>query len=315
VAALRTRRLAPLAIAATAGLVLAACGDDDDSDAAGDALDGVSVTVGSKDFTENILLGEMLVLALENEGADVTNQVNLGGTVVNRESLENGDIDVYPEYNGTGWTVHLGNEDPSNDPTELYEVTAEADLDENGIRWVGTSPFNNTYGFVSSPEATEENGGAFDVESMFEYVNDNPDASVCMESEFPDRPDGLVLFEEFAGSEIPDDQQQILDTGLIYTETEANACTFGEVFTTDGRIEALDITLVEDPGAAILYNVSYTWDDETYQEAAETLEDISVQIIDSLDQETMASLNAQVDVDGDPAEDVAQAHLEEIGLL
>ena len=318
----RTRGLAPLALLASAGLVLAACGGDDDS-AASDgesnvdaaALEGVSVTVGSKDFTENILLGEMLAQALEAQGADVTNQVNLGGTSVNREALLSGDIDVYPDYNGTGWTVHLGNEDPSNDPTELYEVTAEADLETNGIAWVGTSPFNNTYGFASNGDLTAENGGPFDVQGMFDYIAENPDAVVCMESEFPDRPDGLVLFEEATGVTIPQDQIQILDTGLIYTETANGACDFGEVFTTDGRITALSIDLVEDPGVSILYNVSYTWNDEHFQENADAYTEIVETILAPLDNERMAALNAQVDVDGDDASDVAAEYLNEVGLL
>ena len=72
--------------------------------------------MGSKDFTENILVGEMFVQALENEGAEVKSQTNLGGTSVARDALLNDEIDVYPEYTGTGWTVHLGNENPSQDP-------------------------------------------------------------------------------------------------------------------------------------------------------------------------------------------------------
>jgi osmoprotectant transport system substrate-binding protein len=315
----RTRGFAPLALVATAGLVLAACGGDDGGDEGGDsaeaaALDGVSVTVGSKDFTENIVLGEILAQALANQGADVTNQINLGGTSVNRQSLLAGDIDVYPDYNGTGWTVHLGNDDPSSDPQELYDVTAEADLEENGIQWVGLSPFNDTYGFASNGDLTAENGGAFTADEMFQYVADNPDAVVCMESEFPDRPDGLVLFEEGTGITIPQNQIQILDTGLIYTETASGSCDFGEVFTTDGRIEALNIDLVEDPGYSILYNVSYTWDDEHFQENADTYTEIVDTILAPLDNEKMAMLNAQVDVDDEDAADVAAAYLEEIGL-
>ena len=143
---MRTRRtsIALAAIGLTAGLTLSACGSDDSgssTDDSGDGgsarLDGVSITVGSKDFTENILLGEMLVQAMESEGADVTNQTNLGGTSVNREALLSGEINVYPEYNGTGWTVHLGQQDPSQDPEELFNVTAEKDLADNDIAWVG----------------------------------------------------------------------------------------------------------------------------------------------------------------------------------
>lgn len=313
-----------IVLVATLGLLAAACSDDSDSssddgaDGSGsggeEALADVSITVGSKDFTENILLGEMLVQALEAEGADVTNQINLGGTSVNREALLSGDIDVYPDYNGTGWTVHLGQQDPSTDSQELYDVTAEMDLAENGIQWAGLSPFNDTYGFAANGELAEAEGG-FDLQAMADYLEANPDVTLCLETEFPDRPDGLVLFEEATGYEVPEGQVQILESGLIYTETESGSCDFGEVYTTDGRITALDIDLVDDPGVFILYNVSYTWADEGYQEHADTYQEIVDAILEPLDEAKMADLNAQVDVDGDSADDVAKSYLQEIGIL
>ena len=305
-------------VAASAGLAmslsLAACGDDGGSGSAtGDRLEGVSLTVGSKDFTENILLGEILAQALANEGADVTNQTNLGGTSVAREALLAGELDVYPEYNGTGWTVHLGNEDPSQDPEELYTVTAEADLEQNDIKWVGRSPFNDTYGFAANGDLAAAEGG-FDFDSMAAYLEANPDTTVCMESEFPDRPDGLVLFEEATGYTVPQSQQQILDTGLIYTETADGNCDFGEVFTTDGRIGALNLELVDDPGVMILYNVSYTFQNDVYEANADVYDEIVEEILAPLDEEKMAALNAQVDIDAVPYDRVASEYLEEIGL-
>ena len=312
----RGRLVAGTALVLALGLSLAGCGDDGGGSASpgGDALDGVSITVGSKDFTENILLGEMFVQALEAAGAEVTNQTNLGGTSANRQALQSGEIDVYPEYSGTGWTVHLGNENPSNDPQELFDVTAEQDLRENDIKWVGMSEFNDTYGFAANGDLAEQEGG-FDFKSMAEYLKANPDATVCMESEFPNRPDGLVLWEEHTGYELPRSQTQILDTGLIYTETSDGNCDFGEVFTTDGRIEALNLELVEDPGVMIIYNASFTMSNEVYQENAEAFDQIAETIFEGLDNAKMAELNAQRDVEGMPAEQVAEQYLEDVGLL
>ncbi len=316
-------RTTPVVMAATAlmaSLALSACGSSDDGstgsgDTGGDArLDGVSITVGSKDFTENILLGEMLVLALENEGADVTDQINLGGTSVNRQALLSGEINVYPEYNGTGWTVHLGQQDPSQDPEELFNVTSEMDLEENDIAWIGRSPFNDTYGFAANGDLAQQEGG-FDFQAMADYLEANPDSTVCMETEFPDRPDGLVLFEEATGYEVPQSQINILDTGLIYTETANGACDFGEVFTTDGRITALNLDLVEDPGVMILYNVSYTFQNEVYQANAAVYDELATAILEGLDESKMQGLNSMVDVDGEDPKDVAQGYLQEIGLL
>ena len=305
---------ASLSVAVAAALAGCGGGGSGGGSGSGSALDGVKLTVGSKDFTENILVGEMYVQALQNEGADVTSQTNLGGTSVARDALLNKEIDVYPEYTGTGWTVHLGNEDPSQDPAELFKVTSEQDMKDNNIAWIGQSPFNDTYGFAANGDLAKSDG-PFDFDSMAAYLKENPDTTVCMETEFPDRPDGLVLWEEATGYKIPQSQIQILDTGLIYTETSDGKCDFGEVFTTDGRIKALNLELVEDPGAMILYNLSMTWQDAVYQEHAETYKKLADDIFADLDEEKMAELNAQVDVEGMPVQQVAQKYLEDIGLL
>jgi osmoprotectant transport system substrate-binding protein len=318
---MRTRKTSMFAAAAlAAGLALTACGSDSGSSGSGGdsgggkALDGVSITVGSKDFTENILLGEMLAQAMQAQGADVTNKTNLGGTSVNRQALLSGEINVYPEYNGTGWTVHLGQQDPSQDPEELFKVTSEMDLEKNKIKWVGRSPFNDTYGFAANGDLAKKEGG-FDLQKMADYMKANPSATLCLETEFPDRPDGLVLFEKATGYKVPQSQIKILDTGLIYTETSKGACQFGEVFTTDGRITALNLQLVKDPGVFILYNVSYTFQDAVYEKHAKEYDDLAKKILDPLSNEKMAELNAKVDVDGEDAGDVAKGYLQDIGVL
>lgn len=308
---------------AASALVLTACSSDSDSAgadqgesvAAQNNLSGISVTVGSKDFDEGLVLGEMLVQAFAAAGAEVGNQVGLGGTSVARTALTSGEIDVYPEYNGTGWAVHLEQEDPSFDSVELTANVKEMDFEKNGIVWIGRSPFNNTYGFVSSPEVTEANGGPFTTQTFMEYVRDNPDALVCMETEYPDRPDGLILTEEATGIEMPDAQVSILDTGVIYTETANNVCTFGEVYTTDGRIPALDLTLVTDPGINIVYNVSATMRADVYDQAPEQFEAIVAAILEPLDNIAMAELNKRVSADGEEASAVANDYLVQNGII
>jgi len=310
-------------VIAASALALTACSSDSSSSdaASGDAiagansLEGIPVTVGSKDFDEGLVLGEMLVQAFGAAGADVTNQVGLGGTGVARTALTSGEIDVYPEYNGTGWAVHLEQEDPSFNSEELTANVKQMDFDKNQIVWIGRSPFNNTYGFVSSPEVTEANGGPFTTQSFMEYVRDNPDALVCMETEFPDRPDGLILTETATGIEMPDAQVSILDTGVIYTETASNNCTFGEVYTTDGRIPALGLTLVDDPGINILYNVSATMRAQTYDQAPDQFEAIVAAILQPLDNVKMAELNKRVSADGEEASVVANSYLVEQGII
>ena len=326
-----------VAVFAVLALIIAACGGGEGGDtttadagngdgttapAGGDAefdqydLSGTTISVGSKDFDEQLVLGNMLKVAFEYVGADVEDNINLGGTNLAREALVNGDIDTYVEYNGTGYAVHLAiEEEIPDDPETLTSTVRERDLEENDIHWLSRAPFNNTYGFVSSPELTEENGGPFDFQSMADYLEANPDATLCLESEFPNRDDGLILFEEATGYTVPDNQIDILDTGLIYTETNNNECDFGEVFTTDGRIQELDIELVEDPGAMILYNVSINLRDDLYQEAPETFDAMAEAILSGLSQERMTELNYQVSSLGESPEAVATEYLVSEGLI
>ena len=308
----------PLLLIVALAMVLAACGGDEDVAGGGVLaefdLGGIDVAVGSKDFDEQLVLGEIMVAAFEAAGANVDNKVDLGGTNVARAALESSEIDVYMEYNGTGWTQHLGLENPSFDAEELTAGVRERDLAENDIVWIDRSPFNNTYGFVSSPGLTEAEG-QFDIQSMVDYLRDNPDASLCLESEFPSRSDGLVLTEDYAGFDIPDDQITILDTGVIYSETANDNCDFGEVFTTDGRIPALDLSLVEDPGVNIVYNVSLTMGNEKYQEAPDAFDEIAALILEPLTNERMAELNARVSAEGEDPADVARDYLIEEGLI
>jgi osmoprotectant transport system substrate-binding protein len=136
-----------------------------------------------------------------------------------------------------------------------------------------------------------------------------------MESEFPDRPDGLVLWEDHTGFQIPQSQQVILETGVVYTETGNDNCDFGEVFTTDGRIDGLGLTLVDDPGVMILYNVSFTFRDDTLSASdTETITRIAEQILSQLDNDTMVALNYEIDIEGREYADVAREYLESIGL-
>ena len=311
-----SKKLLAASAALAVSLGMAGCGSSSGgSGSASQDLKGVTLTVASKDFTENILLGKMFVKALEANGAKVNDKTNLGGSSVNRSALTSNRIDVTPEYNGTGWTVYLKHANPNKDPKKLFDMVAAEDLKKNGVKWFGSSPFNDTYGFAASPDLAKKNGGAFDLQAMADYLKANPSAKVCMETEFPDRPDGLILFQKATGYQIPASQTQILDTGLIYTQTGKGSCDFGEVFTTDGRIQALKLSLVKDPGVFILYNVSFTMLDKVYAKHAKVYDKIASDILKPLDNKEMAALNAKVDVDGTPADKVAEDYLKEKGII
>ncbi|MGZ0228666.1 MAG: glycine betaine ABC transporter substrate-binding protein, partial [Acidimicrobiales bacterium] len=152
-------------------------------------------------------------------------------------------------------------------------------------------------------------------QSMADHLEANADATLCLETEFPNRPDGLVLFEEATGYTVPESQIDILETGVIYEETVNGNCQFGEIFTTDGRIPALNLNVVDDPGVFIIYNVSLTMPDTVYQQAPEAWDAVVGAILAPLDADTMAELNRRVSAGGEDAADVANDFLTTNGII
>jgi osmoprotectant transport system substrate-binding protein len=128
---------------------------DDNPIPEGVDLAGVSLTVGSKEFTEQLVLGNITKLALEDAGAEVQDQLGLVGSTAVREALTSGEIDLYWEYLGTAWVTYLGNEEGIPDVQEQYAAVRDADA-ANGITWLEPAPFNNTYAIALTDENAEE---------------------------------------------------------------------------------------------------------------------------------------------------------------
>lgn len=308
-----------VAIVATLLFLLSGCSGSDGSDLADDAFDGVSITVGSKNFTEQYVLSEILIRALEARGAEVTDAIDTGDTPTTRAALESGDIDAYFEYNSTGWVEHLGNSDPDPDGEALTEAVREADA-ANGIEWIGRTTFNDTYGFAITPSVRQDNlasrsnnGEAFDMAAMADYLTDNNDAVVCVEPEFPDRNDGLVLFEEATEFTVPSDRIVVMEAAEVYQAVADGDCQFGEVFTTDGRLNALELTTVIDPGVFYIYNASLNIRSEVYDQAPEAFDELVDMVLSPLSQTRITELNQRVS-DGEPVENVADDYLEQFEI-
>ena len=298
-------------------LLAAGCGSDDGGSGASEsAFNGVSVTVGSKNFTEQFVLSEILIQALAARGADVTDLSDTGDTPTTRAALLAGEIDTYWEYNSTGWVEHLGkSEAPTDDGEDLTAAVADADRSANQIEWIGRSTFNDTYGFVVSPDIAEETEAnrfsvnAFDLEAMAEYLDDNSESVVCVEPEFPERGDGLILFETDTGFTVPQDQIRVFDNAAdIYGAVAEGVCDFGEVFTTDGRIDSLDLITVVDPGVFYIYNVSLNIPTSLYDQAPEAFDELVDDILSALSQTRITELNRRVS-DGESVSEVASDYL------
>lgn len=306
-----------IGVVAVVAVVAAGCGGGGGG-AGGDVdLSDASLVVGSKDFTEQLILGNITYQALENAGADVQDQIGLAGTDATRKALINGDIDMYWEYTGTIWISHLGNTKPIADSKKQYEAAAKADLKENDLKLLDPAPFNNTYALAIRDEAAKK-VGVKKLSDLKQLVQDNPDeATVCVESEFNSRDDGLPGLEKKYGFQFPKGNAALFDTGVVYQRTDkGDPCNFGEVFTTDGRIEGLGLTLIEDDKNFFpKYNPALEMRKETFEQHGPQLEKLFDPISEALTAKEMTRLNARVDVDGELPEDVAEDWLSENGFV
>jgi osmoprotectant transport system substrate-binding protein len=283
-----------------------------------DGSDGTEIVVGSKNFTEQLILGKIAVIALEAAGFGVVDRTNIPGSVPARQGMVNGEIDVEWEYTGTAWLSYLGNAEPIPDPREQYEAVRDADA-ANGLTWLPPAPANNTYAFAVRSEALPELGGISTLSGLAELPVEQ--RTFCVESEFASRNDGLAPMLDTYGiplgdpQGVPRDNLRTLDTGAVYEATDDGACNFGEVFTTDGRIPALDLTVLEDDrGFFPNYNVAAVLRTQTL-EANPALADVFAQISPLLTDEVLQQLNARVDVDGEEPADVALDWMVSEGLV
>lgn len=280
-----------------------------------DKLSGVTLKVGSKEFTEQLVLGQIAIAALEAAGAKVTDKTNISGTVATRKALTTGGIDMYWEYTGTGWVTHLKHDEQINDSKELAQKVRDEDLAKNKIVWLDETPLNNTYAFAIRSEKAKELGITKD--SQLSSLPKN-EQTFCIESEFESRDDGFEPFLKTYGlnrADIPPKQILNMDTGVIYDQTDKGACNFGEVFTSDGRIEGLGLTVLEDDKKFFpIYNASMNIRESVYQKYPE-LADVFNPLSKKLTTEVMQKLNAEVDVDGKEPRDVARTWLKDEGFI
>lgn len=279
-------------------------------------LDGASISVGSKNFSEGILLGKMAVILLRSAGADVTDLTNIPGSASSRQAQLEGQVDLQWEYTGTAWIAYLGHEEAIPDEREQYEAVRDEDLRENGLVWLPPAPMNNTYGFA----ATSADAQRLGVASLSDIANiPVAERTFCVESEFANRNDGLQpMLDTYGiplGSGVPRENIRTLDTGAIYEATARGDCNFGEVFTTDGRIEALDLTVLEDDRKFFpIYNVAVVVRDETLTENPQIAE-LFAPVSRKLTDETLIELNGRIDVDGQEPAEVAYDWLVQEGFV
>ncbi|MBW3639699.1 MAG: glycine betaine ABC transporter substrate-binding protein [Actinobacteria bacterium] len=318
-----TRSRRPVsAVLLAAALTLTACGGGSGGDVeAGGAvegvdLSGVSISVGSKEFTEQLVLGQIAVQALRAAGANVEDKTNITGTSVVRAALVSGEIDVYYEYTGTGWITILGNTEPVPGADPQFEAVKEADA-ANNITWLARAEANNTFALAANGEAAEELGVA-SISDYARVVKEDPTAAtLCSSAEFINRDDGLPGVERTYGFDLPADRVIQLEPALVYTQVgQRDPCNFAVVFATDGQVLNNELVVLEDDKMFFPpYNIAPTMRTEVYTPNAVAYDKLFGTIATELTDERLTALNAEVDVDGRRPADVAADFLTELGIL
>lgn len=277
-------------------------------------LEGQSYTVGGKDFDEGLVLCQIAVAALESVNAEVTDRCNIGGTNTTREALLRGDIDLYWEYTGTAWVTFLGQK-PIKGSQAQYEAVKERDLNQNKIVWLQPTPFNNTYGFAVKKERAQQLG-LRTLSDMAAYLRSGRPGNICIETEYQNRDDGFVGLQRAYGFQAGSDRVRVLQAGAIYQATaDEKECLFGEVYTTDGRIPQLGLTVLQDDKHYHpLYNAAPTMRKEVYDRNP-NIAKVFAPISAALTNAVMAELNRQRSAAGEPERRVARDWLAREGFI
>lgn len=309
------------ALAATAALTLSGCAlfADSPEQAYGGAatdgpLEGVSVAVGGKNFTEQLVLCEIIAQRLESLSAAVQRTCGIAGSATVRQALTSGNIDVYYEYTGTGWITFLQETEPIPDPEEQFEAVRDRDA-ENGVVWFEPAPANNTYAVAVAADYAQQQG----LVTLSDYAelatSDPAAASYCGGAEFLGRDDGWAGVQEAYGFTLPTEQTNTLDEGAIYQAVaNGSPCRFGTVFATDGRIQGLGLTVLEDDQNFFpFYNVALTVRAPVLEEHPQ-IGQVMAPVTALMTDEVLQGLNAQVDVEGRQPAEVAGEWLRSYGL-
>ena len=327
---MRKHRWLMLLLLLVASLALAACGDDDDDDGGGgggdtaaqeesggsgiqsdEANSGTTITVGSKNFTEQKVLGEIYAQAFEAAGYTVEKQLNLGDEKTALAALEGGDIDAYPEYTGTALLSFFGvaADKLPNDPGAAYEQAREGFAEKNLTAFEPT-PFTSSNEVAVTQETAEEN----DLTTISDLEPVAGQFTMYGSPECRQRLDCLLGLQEVYGLEF---QRFVpVDIALRHEVLTKGQADVSIVFTTDPQIQRENFVLLEDDMDMFPpYNSTLVMRNEIAEQGGAALEEVVAMVNEGLNAEAMQELNARVDLDKKTPEEVAGEYLSETGLV
>ncbi|MCG8362893.1 MAG: quaternary ammonium transporter [Pseudanabaenales cyanobacterium] len=267
------------------------------------------VRVGSKDFTEQFILGEMYALVLENSGFKVERKLNLGGTPVAQAGLISGEIDLYPEYTGTALLTVL--KEPTNsDRQQVYDTVAQGYKDRFNLIWLDPAPMNNSQALAMTQEKAQQ----YSIQTISDMVAKADQLTIVSTPEFQEREDSLPGLKRVYGDFnfkklIP------VDPGLRYPALFGGEADVVEAFGTDGQISANNLVVLEDDkGLFPPYQVAPVVRQEAL-DVAPGIRDALNALAPKLTDETMRRLNYEVDGNKREAAEVAKEFLIQAGFL
>ncbi len=294
--------------------VTAACGGG--AGGGGDSSSsGPSITVSSKAFTEQILLGEMYAQAFEEADYNVERKLDLGSEQVMDKSLQDGTIDVYPEYTGTAYVAILKKPPDSYPKTEkeTYKQVAEfyKNRKDTPMQMLKPAPFENNYGIVMLSKTANEMG----IENLDDLAAKSDQLVFSSYSEFQNRSDGYDNMKQNYPQLDFEEIKIVNDLGIRYKALADDEADVGIGFTTDGQLASPKLKVIEDtkdiwpkyyPAPVITQEFL-----DKNPDAEKILNEVSA----SLDADKMRELNGAVDLEQEDPEDVAQGHLEDAGII
>jgi osmoprotectant transport system substrate-binding protein len=273
------------------------------------AADRPAVRIGSKNFTEAFLLGEMYALLLEQAGFKVDRKLGLGGTLLAHEALKAGEIDMYAEYTGTA-LLNMLKMDVMSDPKKVYDAVAREYRQRWGLVWLDPAPMNNTQAIAITKETSRKHG----IRTLSDMAPKAKDLVLAAVPEFTERPDGLKgLKRVYGGFDFK--SVRLVDYGIKYRALVSGQADVTVAFGTDGEIKGYDLVVVEDDkGLWPPYQVAPVVRGDLLAKAPEVAPALN-RVQPLLDDATMQELNWQVDGKKREYAEVAREFLARRGLL
>jgi osmoprotectant transport system substrate-binding protein len=308
-------------------LAVAGCGDDDDDENGGGSEQSsqegsagiqrnednasTKVTIGSKNFTEQKVLGEIYAQALAAAGYDVSKQLNLGDEKTALAAVEGGEISAYPEYTGTALLSFFGKQadELPKDEMAAYEE-AKAGFAEKNLTALPPTPF------VSSNEVgvTKETADRLSLSKISDLEGESQDLTLYGTPECRQRLDCKLGLEQVYGLKFK--RFVPVDIALRHEVLSKGQADVSIVFTTDPQNKREGFVLLEDDkGMFPPYNSTLVVRNDVIEKAGPDFEETVDLVNEGLTDEVMQELNARVDLDKETPEAVAGAYLEESGLL